>query len=392
MIRITCPCGQTLQTGDEHAGKVIRCPQCQGKLTVPSGQEDDFVPVAMVEAVRSGPAPYNAPPPIPRERREREERGPRRGAYTPPEATSGKAVFCLILGIVAVVGALVLGFFAPMWMAIIPSVVGLGALVIGLLAMSDVKQGRGRLTGQGMALSGLIAGVMAIPLFFPGYLINSSPRGMRASAARVQETNNLKQIGLAMHFHHDMNKKLPDPGNVDPATGRPLLSWRVHILPFIEQEHLYRQFRLNEPWDSPHNLALANQMPMVYRPVGKAAPANHTTYQLLVGPNTIYRNWPPKGPGQWTGGVRLMQMTDGTSNTLMVVESSNPVLWTKPQDIDFNPSGPLPSLGWSTPDRFLAVFGDGSTRTLSRDLPPHVLRALIDPSDGQVIFHEELER
>ena len=87
---------------------------------------------------------------------------------------------------------------------------------------------------------------------------------MRGSAARSQCINNLKQIGLAMHNYHDQHKSFPPAYTVDKA-GKPLLSWRVLILPYLEQNALYKEFHLDEPWDSPHNRTLIDRMPPTYR-------------------------------------------------------------------------------------------------------------------------------
>ncbi|MFO0965936.1 MAG: DUF1559 domain-containing protein [Gemmataceae bacterium] len=416
MIRITCPCGQELQASDEHAGGRVRCPKCQTILNLPDSRAEGFMPSARVEGMRSGSAPEPAPPAEswderPRRReeygsdrnerdrndrerydRDRYEQEPRRRREeAPAEATSGKAVFAFVLGIVALLAAGVLGFVAPLWTAAIPAVLGLGNLVLAIGAISQVNRSQGRLAGFGLALTGLILGVVAIPVFLPGFLIQLGVQRVREAAARTQESNNLKMIGLGLHAHHDVYRALPLPGNPDPATGKPLLSWRVHILPYIEHADLYRQFNLKEPWDSPQNLPLAAKMPDIYRPIGKPAPANHTTYQLFVGPSTPFPVWPPKGPMPGLRGPTLMSFMDGTSNTFLVAESSNPVLWTKPEDIDYDPARP-PALGWSIPDRFHVLLADGSTRTVRRDLRPDVLRLLIDPRDGNVIPWGEVDR
>jgi hypothetical protein len=119
--------------------------------------------------------------------------------------------------------------------------------------------------------------------------------------------------------------------------GRPLLSWRVAILPYIEQDDLYRQFRLDEPWDSAHNIKLLDRMPKVFRLEGFAPqPSNKTHFQVFIGPNT-----PFKGPQ----GLRFpAEVTDGTSNTFGVVEAKTAVSWTQPRDIPVG-NGQVPALG-----------------------------------------------
>ena len=86
---------------------------------------------------------------------------------------------------------------------------------------------------------------------------------VREAASRAQSQNNLKQFALAMHNYHSTYNHLPPAASFD-KNGKPMLSWRVMILPFIEQDALYKQFRLEEPWDSEHNKKLLAKMPEVF--------------------------------------------------------------------------------------------------------------------------------
>jgi DNA-directed RNA polymerase subunit RPC12/RpoP len=193
---------------------------------------------------------------------------------------------------------------------------------------------------------------------------------LRGSAANASDLNNLRQIGLAWHNYFGTFKTFP------PQTFKNGLSWRVALLPFIEQENLYRQFKLDEPWDSPHNLKLLPLMPKVYESnVAKAGPGR-TFYQTFVGPNTVNKNVKQ--------GLKITEIPDGTSNTLIVAESSRAVEWTKPEDITITPNGPV-AVGNAEPAHFFAVFADGSVRRLPRNLPEQTLRWLIDPADGNPI-------
>ena len=122
--------------------------------------------------------------------------------------------------------------------------------------------------------------------------------------------NNLMQIALAMQNFHDVLKRLPAVGNTDPS-GEMLLSWRVHLLPYLEQRALYDQFHLHEPWDSPHNRALIEKMPPVFTSPGSKAGVGKATYQVVIGEHTAF-------PGR--EGTSFKQFTDGTSKTILVVE------------------------------------------------------------------------
>ena len=86
-------------------------------------------------------------------------------------------------------------------------------------------------------------------------LLLPAVQAAREAARRSQCVNNLKQIGLAMHNYHAQQNKFPGAA-ITNKQGKPLLSWRVAILPLLDQQGLYEKFKLDEPWDSPHNRAL----------------------------------------------------------------------------------------------------------------------------------------
>src|SRR5262249_11860881 len=118
-----------------------------------------------------------------------------------------------------------------------------------------------------------------------------------------------------------------------------LLSWRVAILPFLNEEALYQQFKLDEPWDSTHNLVLAAKTPSVYALPSffdKGEPPNTTCFQVFVGPGAAFEGK--------TGLVMPHDFPDGTSCTLLVAVAEEPVVWTKPADLAFDPKGPVPRL------------------------------------------------
>jgi hypothetical protein len=200
----------------------------------------------------------------------------------------------------------------------------------------------------------------------------------RAHARRSQSANNLKLLMLAMHNFHDVYKSSPAVGTFG-QDGRPLLSWRVHILPYLDQEKLYKEFRLNEPWDSPHNRALIDKMPPLYRsPASRLREKGKTNYVLPVGPGTCF-------PGR--EGITFQEIKDGTSNTIAIVEADDAqaVIWTKPGDLPFDPKRPLAGLGGLYKEGFCAAYWDGSVHFIPIGIAPETLRRLIDPNDGQPI-------
>lgn len=216
----------------------------------------------------------------------------------------------------------------------------------------------------------------------------------RIARQRRVSQNNLKQIVIAMHNYHDVYKFLPAAAICSKDNGNPLLSWRVAILPFIEQDALYRQFKLDEPWDSPHNIKLLPMMPKTYAPVGVKTKEPHTTfYQALVGPQAAFETRLDKNFLFGARGIRLFDATDGTSNTIGVVEAFEPVPWTKPAELPYDAQKPLPKIGGGQfADGFHAAFMDGVVRFLSKRIDEATLRALITRNGGEVIELEKLER
>ena len=202
---------------------------------------------------------------------------------------------------------------------------------------------------------------------------------VRGAAGRMTSANNLKQIALAMHNYESTHGHFPTHA-IYSKEGKPLLSWRVAILPFVEEDALYKQFKLDEPWDSPNNKKLLARMPKVYAPPeGRTTKEPYMTYyQVFTGPSAFFGG--PKGQ-------RLSQIRDGSSNTLLTVEAGEPVLWTKPEDVVVDPKKPLPKLGGLFPElpTFNVGFADGSVRALNRQIKEYILRALISPRGGEMI-------
>jgi Protein of unknown function (DUF1559) len=189
-------------------------------------------------------------------------------------------------------------------------------------------------------------------------------------------TDQLKEIGLALHNYHDCFKGFPAAAICD-KNGKPLLSWRVALLPFLEEDNLYREFKLDEPWDSKHNKALLKKIPKVYAPPGlKTKNPFSTFYRPFVGKGAAFE------PNQR---LRYGNFQDGLSNTLMVMEAGQAVPWTKPDDLPYDPKKPLPKLGGMCKDGFHALFGDGSVQFFKKKIDPKILHALITRDGGEVI-------
>lgn len=209
---------------------------------------------------------------------------------------------------------------------------------------------------------------------------------LRTSAERMGSINNLKQIALGTINCGDTFGFMP-PAAILSKDGKPLLSWRVAILPFIEQDNLYKQFKLDEAWDGPNNKKLLERMPKIYAPVKKATKQPFTTYyQVFTGPLAPFQLKPDgKSPFGARGPRVPASFPDGTSNTLLIVEAADAVPWSKPEDLVYDEKKPVPKLGAEFQGGFIGALADGTVRFFRKDIDEKTLRALIMPADGMVI-------
>ena len=222
---------------------------------------------------------------------------------------------------------------------------------------------------------GLIGiGILLLFLLLPF----SRGRGARGASRRLQCKNNLKHIALALHNYPDVHDAFPPAFTVD-ENGNRLHSWRTLILPYIEQQALYKQIDLAKPWDDPANQSAYETNILTYRcPAADVAPF-HATYLGLVGPDLFFNSSESR---------QIRDIKDGTSNTLMVVEVAQhqSVHWMSPEDVD---EGFFTNIAeqtdFSHTHGFQAALADGSVRYLSKDIAAETLDALTTVAGGEVI-------
>ena len=218
--------------------------------------------------------------------------------------------------------------------------------------------------------------VVSIPAGFDKLdsLLMPSVQKAKAAAERTKKTNNMKQIALAFFNYESTYRKFPGAGR--PAEGKLGLSWRVHLLPYLDQGLLYSQFNLEEPWDSEHNKALIEKMPAIFKTDGVNA-AGKTSLHVFTGPGAPFAD--DQAPG-------LASITDGTSNTILMVEAGpdTAAIWTQPGGLDFDPKDPFKALG-KLSDAFRVAMCDGSVRTLQKTISLETLRKLIQSADGEPV-------
>ena len=202
-----------------------------------------------------------------------------------------------------------------------------------------------------------------------------------AGSRRTQRMNNMRQIVLATLNYESAKGSLPARANFT-EDGKPLLSWRVHILPYIEENELYERFKLDEPWDSPHNIKLLPLMPDVYvDPSFKQARNNQAGKTRFVAPH---------GEGCLMSGQKgttFRQMADGSSNTIAVVAvvPEAAVAWTKPSDWSVNWEHPKQGLFNDKHRETIFARADGSADVLNSDISARTLKALLTIAGGEVV-------
>ncbi len=202
-----------------------------------------------------------------------------------------------------------------------------------------------------------------------------------APSSTSPKAQNLKRIGLALHNFQSARGHFPGASSNPEIPGGPPVSWRVAILPFLEEDganELYKSYNFDEPWDAPRNQALIAKMPRAFR-LDPGKPGT-TRALALVGPGTGL-----DGPGS-----KLDEFADGPRNTLLVVEAKTPVEWTRPEDLSAPGPGAVDALG-GTDAGFVALFADGTVRLLKKP-PDRVFRALASIAGGEVLEEKSYGR
>ena len=199
----------------------------------------------------------------------------------------------------------------------------------------------------------------------------------RHGAQRAQQTNNFKQVMLAMHNYHDTYGHFPPAVVVDPRSGVQR-SWRVELLPFLEHAFLYEKYRKDEPWDSDANKAVLEKMPGVFRHPTMAAGSTNTSIFAAIGKGLVFEK-------DDKDGTKIQEITDGTSNTVAIVEAQREIPWTKPEDIEVDlTNDKLPELG-IVPEGWIAGICDGSVHFISRDIDLALWKKLLTRAGGEIV-------
>jgi hypothetical protein len=330
-IIVRCECGKQFQARSEDAGRRARCSVCQRELIVPQPKpspHQDFAPL------------YDF--------------GPRKRSW--------KAIVSLSLGLSSL-GTCFL--------------TGIPAIIFGVLGLADINNPSKRLSGKGYAISGIVLGSITTFVLVP-FLALGFVQGFRGGAGRVQCTNNLKQIALAISSYESAYGCFPPAATYD-AHGKPLLSWRVLLLPYLGEGTLYGQFHLDEAWDSPNNKRLAEAIPNVFRCPSAMLSHGLTSYEVVVDPSSIFTGKPK--------GLRIIDVTDVPRDIFLVVESSSAVSWSKPEDLSLASRDPMLGMGSHHTGGFNALMADGEIRLIkTSNMNQEMLKALVTRNGNERVI------
>jgi len=225
--------------------------------------------------------------------------------------------------------------------------------------------------------------LLALKVLLPSL---SHPEAYRLSECR----NNFNQILIALHNYHDVFGTFP-PAYIPDESGHPKHSWRVLILPYLDARDTYDRYRFEEPWSSPHNLSIQDEIPSAYQCPSfvreyqrHAISAEHfkrlTNCVAISDPSGIFHTWTP---------TRMSDVTDGTTATVLVAEVRNhAVHWLEPSDVSFNDvvSDLLVSSGVPQANHeggLLFGMADGTVEFISADTDAEIIRGLVTKAGGE---------
>lgn len=256
---------------------------------------------------------------------------------------------------------------------LVSAILSVAALGLGALSFPGKRASRKR-TRLWMPLAGIGFGGAALVLVF--WIFPS----LRVESDILTSKGKLKNIALALANYQDAHGSFP-PAFLCDADGNPLLSWRVLLLPYLMEQDLYEQFKLEEAWDGPNNKRLLNRMPAIY---GLDSPVQHdpytSFYQVFVGSQAAFE------PCQ---GVSIGEFLDGPANTVLVIEAGEAVPWTKPQDLRYSPAEPIPRVGGHFAGRCNFASADYTVRSFTKTANEQLVRKWITRNGREPLFESE---
>ena len=262
-LEFTCRCGRRLAAREAQAGRRVQCPMCGAKTTLSSpGRTEDQAEPDLATAIQSG---------LPEDHRVADDDC----LLACVVQRNGKATLALVLGLLSF-GLNVLTAFP--------------AVILARLSIAQINRSQGCLAGKRRAVAGLVlAGLGTLFSGVAGYFVYGT-------LCQLVAMDDLRQISGAMiRAAEEENGRMPTWA-LSGRDGRPLLSWRVALLPYLGQNDLYQEFKLDEPWDGPNNSRLLSLMPRVYaHPLDRSGAARGLTYyRVFTGPQTAFPTHYPR--------------------------------------------------------------------------------------------------
>jgi hypothetical protein len=224
-----------------------------------------------------------------------------------------------------------------------------------------------------LGVVGLVCGGVMFAILWPAV------SRVREAASRQQSGNNMKQIALGMHNYESMKNALHKP-SLEPPPGSPIilnndrLSWRVSMLPYIGEESHFKQFQLNEPWNSAANSGPSSQPAKVYYDAIDGPISAKTRYRCFYDNGALFDS---------TVQITFRSVTDGLANTIAYLDTSDEVPWAQFNEFKFDPNGPVPAIGNPKRDVAIVAMADGSVRFVKKSINPQVLKAAITRNGGE---------
>lgn len=287
-----------------------------------------------------------------------------------PKGSNGAATTALVLGLMS--------FLCSVF-------TGIPAIIFGIIGLTRAKENG---VGKGMAIAGISLGVFSGICMFPVMigLLLPAVVSVRSAAARSHSTNNFKKVGLGLHEYHDnefafprVNHQAKGEKEVPLLERQNRLSWRFSILPYIGENALFSQYAgsQKERWDSPANRPLAMTAVRTY--MDPLEPQSmDTRIRVLEGPGTMFDPTLDRP-------VSLVDVPDGTSNTILAIEAADKVPWPQNKEIPFSPNAPFPQVGHPSRPAVLVLFADGSVRSVSKNSPALAGGATRNGGEGEFL-------
>jgi hypothetical protein len=234
--------------------------------------------------------------------------------------------------------------------------------------------------GAGVSI-GVILGILAVTVLLCGgvlvALLLPAVQAAREAARRVNSTNNMKQLAIALHNYHDTYNSLP-PAVVKDENGKPLYSGRVLLLPFVEENAAYQAFDKSKAWDAPENAQFRSMRIKTFEdPSGKDTGSPRTDYFFVTGPQTCFEDGKT---------IRFSDITDGLSSTVWMVESvSGNTHWAEPKELDISQLGTPPP--GNHPGGNVVMVGDGSVRFINNNIHQPTWRGLLTRDGSEAVSY-----